>query len=228
MADLDKTLRELVRLIKKSNARQQDALAGLIRFAMVNMMTDGNTQHCQVKTSGGELLNNVAFLEPYGFTAKPLPKSETLLLRVGGSKFNNVVLNIGNRSLRFKELKNGEVAMYDNSGNLLHFKNGGEIDFKAAASLNQTAPAININGAKSVNVETQTAKIKAKNTTIDSKTATIKVETAKIDASETITTGITKLANGTLGAAFIGCSVEVDPNTHKGTITSGSAEVLIK
>lgn len=181
---------------------------------MVNMMTGGNTQHCQAKTSGGEILNNVAFLEPYGFTAKPLPKSETLLLRVGGSKFNNVVLNIGNRSLRFKELKDGEVAMYDNSGNLLHFKNGGNIDFKAAATLNQTAPAINIKGANSVNVET--------------KNATIKAQTAKIEAAETITTGVTKLANGTMGAAFVGCTVEVDPVTHQGTITSGSAEVLIK
>ena len=214
MADLDKTLQEFIRLIKKSNAKQQESLAGLIRFAMVNMMTGGNTQHCQAKTSGGEILNNVAFLEPYGFTAKPLPKSETLLLRVGGSKFNNVVLNIGNRSLRFKELKDGEVAMYDNSGNLLHFKNGGNIDFKAAATLNQTAPAINIKGANSVNIETQNAAIKA--------------QTAKIEAAETITTGVTKLANGTMGAAFVGCTVEVDPVTHKGTITSGSAEVLIK
>lgn len=214
MADLDKTLQEFIRLIKKSNAKQQESLAGLIRFAMVNMMTGGNTQHCQAKTSGGEILNNVAFLEPYGFTAKPLPKSETLLLRVGGSKFNNVVLNIGNRSLRFKELKDGEVAMYDNSGNLLHFKNGGNIDFKAAATLNQTAPAINIKGANSVNVETQNA--------------TIKAQTAKIEAAETITTGVTKLANGTMGAAFVGCTVEVDPVTHQGTITSGSAEVLIK
>lgn len=213
MNNLEQAIKELLKFVKNSSLKQQEDLAGLIRLGIVNFMEDGKTQHSQVKT-GCEILNNVAFLEPYGYTAKPLPKSETLVLRVNGSKYNNVVLNIGNRALRFKELKDGEVAMYDNSGNLLHFKNGGNIDFKASTTINQSAPAINISGAETITVET--------------KTATIKAEKATIDAAQTITTGKTTLANGSIGAAYIGCTVEVDPLTHKGTITSGSAEVLIK
>lgn len=199
MNSLEKELKDLLKFIKNSNREQQERLAGIIRFGLVNLMEPGQTQHCQIKTAGGEILNNVAFLEPYGFTARPLPKSETLVLQVNGSKFNNVVLNIGNRNLRFEDLKDGEVAMYDDSGNLLHFKNGGNIDLTASGVVTVTAATVKI-----------------------------KAQTATIDAAETITTGKTKLANGTIGAAFIGCTVEVDPNTHKGTITSGSAEVLIK
>lgn len=130
MTNLENVINELIELIRQSNSEQQEQLAGLIRFGMVNLVEKGQTQHCQVKTAAGEILNDVAFLEPYGFTAKPKKKSETLIFNVNGNKFNNVVLNIGSRELRFKKLNDGEVAMYDDSGNLLHFKNGGIIDFK--------------------------------------------------------------------------------------------------
>ena len=156
MTNLENAINELIELIRQSNSEQQEQLAGLIRFGMVNLVEKGQTQHCQVKTAAGEILNDVAFLEPYGFTAKPKKKSETLIFNVNGNKFNNVVLNIGSRELRFKELSDGEVAMYDDSGNLLHFKNGGIIDLKAPATMNQTAQTINISGTTAVNVKTKT------------------------------------------------------------------------
>lgn len=71
MTELEKVINELIELIRQSNSEQQEQLAGLIRFGMVNLVEKGQTQHCQVKTAAGEILNDVAFLEPYGFTAKP-------------------------------------------------------------------------------------------------------------------------------------------------------------
>ncbi len=181
-------------------------------------MKKGNTQHCQVKTAAGEILNDVAFLEPYGFTAKPKKKSETLIFNVNGNKFNNVVLNIGNRELRFKELNDGEVAMYDDSGNLLHFKNGGAIDFKAPATMNQTAQTINISGTTAVNVKTNTL-------TAEADSVSVKAKTATVDAQTTTVNGKVNLAGGGQPVARLGDAVEVDPNTHKGIITAGSTEV---
>ncbi|MBS4773437.1 MAG: phage baseplate assembly protein [Proteobacteria bacterium] len=192
MNNIEQSLIELRKFIEQSSREQQENLAAAIRFGIVKLIEDGKTQHCQVKTAGGEVINEVAFLEPYGFTSKPRSKSETLVFNVNANPGNNVVLNIGNRELRFKELKDGEVAMYDAAGNLLHFKNNGNIELKAAGEVK------------------------------------VKANKAVVDAQEIITTGRTKLAGGTLGAAFVGCSVEVDPQTHKGTITSGSTEVLIK
>ena len=129
-----------------------------------------------------------------------------------------MVLNIGSRELRFKELNDGEVAMYDDSGNLLHFKNGGIIDFKAPATLNQTAQTINISGSQTVKIQTQTAVIEASTTNITT-------DTANINASTTNITGKVNLAGGGQPVARLGDTVEVDPNTHKGTITAGSTEV---
>nr|DAP82346.1 MAG TPA: baseplate assembly protein V [Caudoviricetes sp.] len=218
MTELEKVINELVELIRQSSSEQQEQLAGLIRFGMVNLIEKGQTQHCQVKTAAGEILNDVAFLEPYGFTAKPKKKSETLIFNVNGNKFNNVVLNIGNRELRFKELNDGEVAMYDDSGNLLHFKNGGVIDFKAPATMNQTAQTINISGTTAVNVRTKTLIAEADSVSVKAKTATV-------DAETTTVKGKVNLAGGGQPVARLGDTVEVDPNTHKGTITAGSTEV---
>lgn len=203
MTNLENVINELIELIRQSNSEQQEQLAGLIRFGMVNLVEKGQTQHCQVKTAAGEILNDVAFLEPYGFTAKPKKKSETLIFNVNGNKFNNVVLNIGSRELRFKKLNDGEVAMYDDSGNLLHFKNGGVIDFKAADTLTQTARTININGTNTV----------------------VNAETVTVNAQTTTVNGKVNLAGGGQPVARLGDTVEVDPNTHKGTITAGSTEV---
>lgn len=218
MTELEKVINELIELIRQSSLEQQEQLAGLIRFGMVNLVEKGQTQHCQVKTAAGEILNDVAFLEPYGFTAKPKKKSETLIFNVNGNKFNNVVLNIGSRELRFKELNDGEVAMYDDSGNLLHFKNGGIIDFKAADTLTQTAQTINISGTTAVNVKTKTLIAEADSVSVKAKTATV-------DAQTTTVKGKVDLAGGGQPVARLGDTVEVDPNTHKGTITAGSTEV---
>lgn len=224
MTNLENAINELIELIRQSNSEQQEQLAGLIRFGMVNLVEKGQTQHCQVKTAAGEILNDVAFLEPYGFTAKPKKKSETLIFNVNGNKFNNVVLNIGSRELRFKELNDGEVAMYDDSGNLLHFKNGGIIDFKAADTLTQTAQTINISGTTAVNVKTKTLIAEADSVSVKAKTATVDAETTTVN-------GKVNLAGGGQGVARLGDAVQVNvtsgssAGTWSGTITSASSEV---
>lgn len=210
----NKQKQEIIELFNKLIKPRDDRLNNLSRLGKVLLVKDGNTQSLQAQTANNEIADNVKFIESYGFTAKPKPNSECVLLNLQGNAGNVVALVIGNREFRFKTLKDGEVAMYDDSGNLLHFKNGGNIDFQAPATINQTAPTIIIKGANNVTVETQTAMIKA--------------QTATIDAEQTTTTGKTSLAGGDFGVALLGCEVEVDPLTHKGKITSASTEVTAK
>ena len=107
---------ELTKYCKKLNAVTLNRLNNMIRLGIVRYITNGQSQKVQVVTAAGEVLNNVVFLEPYGLTAKPTGNSETLVFNVQGNANNRVILNIGNRRLRFKELKDGEVALYDNAG----------------------------------------------------------------------------------------------------------------
>lgn len=216
---MDKRLEnEIISLFSRLMKPRDDRLNNLSRLGKVLMMKAGNTQSAQVQTANNEIADNVKFIEAYGFTAKPKQNSECILLNIQGNPGNVVALVIGSRELRFKELNDGEVAMYDDSGNLLHFKNGGIIDLKAPATMNQTAQTINISGSQTVKIQTQTAVIEASTTNITA-------DTANINASTTNITGKVNLAGGGQPVARLGDTVEVDPNTHKGTITAGSTEV---
>lgn len=223
---MDKQLEnEIITLFSRLIKPRDDRLNNLSRLGKVLMMKAGNTQSAQVQTANNEIADNVKFIEAYGFTAKPKQNSECILLNIQGNPGNVVALVIGSRELRFKELNDGEVAMYDDSGNLLHFKNGGIIDLKAPATMNQTAQTINISGTTAVNVNTQTAAVTAKTLNVEADTAAIKAKTATVDAGTTTVNGKVNLAGGGQPVARLGDTVEVDPNTHKGTITAGSTEV---
>ena len=216
---MDKQLEnEIISLFSRLMKPRDDRLNNLSRLGKVLMMKAGNTQSAQVQTANNEIADNVKFIEAYGFTAKPKQNSECILLNIQGNPGNVVALVIGNRELRFKKLNDGEVAMYDDSGNLLHFKNGGIIDFKAPENMNQTAQTINISGTTAVNVKTQTL-------TAEADSVSVKAKTATVDAQTTTVNGKVNLAGGGQPVARLGDTVEVDPNTHKGTITAGSTEV---
>lgn len=220
---MDKQLEnEIISLFSRLIKPRDDRLNNLSRLGKVLMMKAGNTQSAQVQTANNEIADNVKFIEAYGFTAKPKQNGECILLNIQGNPGNVVALVIGNRELRFKELNDGEVAMYDDAGNLLHFKNGGVIDFKAPATMNQTAQTINVSGTTAVNVNTQTAAVTAKTLNVEADTAAIKAKTATVDAETTTVNGKVNLAGGGQGVARLGDAVEVDPVTHKGSITSAS------
>ena len=161
---MDKQLEnEIISLFSRLIKPRDDRLNNLSRLGKVLMMKAGNTQSAQVQTANNEIADNVKFIEAYGFTAKPKQNSECILLNIQGNPGNVVALVIGNRELRFKKLNDGEVAMYDDSGKLLHFKNGGIIEFKATETLNKRAQTINSSRQTPVNVTQQTAHVTATN-----------------------------------------------------------------
>lgn len=179
---------EILQLISDSLRPLNNRVNNLIRLAQLVSRKDGNTQFGQFLTANEEIADNVQIIEPYGLTGKAPLNSEAVIGNIQGNPNNTFVFVLGSRQFRFKELKDGEVALYDDSGNILHFKNGGNIDLIAPAQVNITA------------------------------------ETAAITAQTTTINGKVNLAGGGAGIARLGDTVEVDPNTHKGTITSASTE----
>ncbi len=190
-----KTVGVLVKLIQKACNALNRKLIQTVRFGKVVLIKDGKTQKLQIKTLGGDVIDNAAFLEPYGLTAKPRKEgSLSLVLTVAGEATNTVVLTIHNRELRFKGLKEGEVCLYDEFDNYVHLQKDGNL-------------AINTPN-----------KLSGKCKTLD-----LTAEVANINAAA-VNLG------GTDGVpvARLGDEVSVDPNTHKGTITSASLSVRAK
>lgn len=188
--------------------RRLDNMALLGKALLIN---DDKTPAVQALTVNEEVINDARYIQDYGHYSKPPVGSESVLLKIQGNPGNVAVLKIGNRELRFKGLKSGEVAIADNSGCYIHLKNGGNIDVIAPETLNATSKIVNITGSETVN--------------INSKNTTVTADTLTVNAQNTTINGIVNLAGGGAGIARLGDQVEVDPVTHKGTIISASTEV---
>ncbi len=110
-------------------------------------------QTLQVRLTAGELKDNVEHFEPYGLTSNPLPGAEVLTMFLGGDRSHAVVVVAADRRYRITELKPGEVAIYTDEGDKIHFKRGRIIDIetatlniKATTAVNFDTPVINQTG----------------------------------------------------------------------------------
>ena len=112
-------------------------------------------QSLQVRLTAGELKDNVEHFEPYGMTSNPLPGAEVLTMFLAGDRSHAVVVVASDRRYRITELKPGEVAIYTDEGDKIHFKRGRIIDIETAT--------LNIKATTAVNIDTpvinQTGKI---------------------------------------------------------------------
>ena len=98
----------------------------------------GKTQLLQMSLTAGEIKDGMEHLEPYGFTSCPHEGAEGLAAFMGGDRSHGVVLVVADRRYRVQALQAGEVAIYTDEGDKIHFKRGRIIDIETA-TLNITA-----------------------------------------------------------------------------------------
>lgn len=103
-------------------------------------------QSLQLRLLAGEVKDNVEHLEPYGFTACPLAGAEALAGFIGGDRSHAVVIVVADRRFRLQGLKSGEVALYTDEGDFIHFKRGRVIDIETVT--------LNVKATDSVNFDT--------------------------------------------------------------------------
>jgi phage gp45-like len=82
----------------------------------------------QVETPGGDVLEDVEHLTPYGFTAAAPAGAEVVVLSPGGSRDAAVVILCGGRTYRLQGLKEGEVAMHSDEGDSVVLRRGRRVE----------------------------------------------------------------------------------------------------
>lgn len=70
----------------------------------------------------GDVREDVEHFEPYGFTSEPHLDAEALTTSINGDRNHTIAIIVADRRYRIKELKDGEVAMYDDLGKVVYFK----------------------------------------------------------------------------------------------------------
>jgi phage baseplate assembly protein V len=76
----------------------------------------GNVQLLQLRLGQDEVRDNTPRLAEFGFTSMPPAGADAVLVFIGGDRSNGVVIATGHQASRLKNLKAGEVAIYDDQG----------------------------------------------------------------------------------------------------------------
>lgn len=125
----------------------------LARGTVVLANAGKKMQSLQIRLTAGELKDGVEHFEPYGFTSNPKPGAEVLTAFLGGDRSHAVVVVASDRRYRISEVAPGEVVIFTDEGDKIHFKRGQVIDIetktlniKAGTSVNFDTPVITQTG----------------------------------------------------------------------------------
>lgn len=108
-----------------------------------------------------EIFLSREYFQHYGITSSPLPGAEAVMVREG-----NMVFVVATDDRRYRiSLENGEVALYDDQGQKVHFKRNnamevvctGALAASAAESMTATCPLVTVVAAEKVTFQTPLA-----------------------------------------------------------------------
>ena len=114
-------------------------IKNLFGVADVTGVNDDNM--LQIKTSTGRTNDKIKSINNYGFVSRPLPGSKCYLLFSGGVMSRGISFCVEDDRHKIN-LKDGEVAILDDKGNIIHLTEKG---------IKVTANQIIINGDTTVN-----------------------------------------------------------------------------
>jgi len=135
MAAIDKLLTPFKRRIQQ-----------MLRVGTLNRVNDAQPiQLVQLELLTGEVVD-VPRIQDYGITSVPLPGAKGVVAAIGGKSNGYVCIKMDDKRYRQVSLKAGEVALYDHQGQLIHLKEGGEIDLIALNKVTAKVPLFRIEG----------------------------------------------------------------------------------
>jgi phage baseplate assembly protein V len=117
---------------------------GMVARAIVRLVDDARqAQELQVELLAGESQDAVERFQNYGLTSVPHAGAEALVVFAGGLRSHGVVLAVEDRRYRLTGLEEGEVALFDDLGNVI--KLGREaISVTAVSRLTIEAPEVEV------------------------------------------------------------------------------------
>lgn len=129
-------------------------IRSMISRAIVALVDDSRgVQEMQIELLDGERQDGAERFGAYGLASHPHPEAEALAVSVGGLRSHMIVIAVEDRRFRLKNLSAGEVAIYDDQGQIVHLKRDGMLissPFKVdveAPEVTVSADMVNLGGA---------------------------------------------------------------------------------
>jgi len=183
---------DLVNFFQRAIKPTKDRLFMLAGRALLMAINDDEKiQQVQLQALAGESLDKVQRFQEFGFTSVPPVGTEAVILSLGGSRNNSIVIATENRNVRMKNLQSGETAIYTDDGTYIVLKKAGQVEVKAATLLTVDVPNTLIKGNVTINDN-----LLVKGTTVLEKTLLVKEDA-------TFEKNVSVLINHTVGGNVI-------------------------
>lgn len=105
------------------------------RSVIAATVDDTGLQRLQLKALADEVMDIRERFQEYGFSSRPHDGAEAVLVSLGGSRTNTVVIAVDDRRYRLKSLGKGDVALYSSGENYLILRASGDIEAHAPGNL---------------------------------------------------------------------------------------------
>jgi phage gp45-like len=106
----------------------------------------GPVHKVQVKGFPPEQIDNMPVLQIYGLASHAPAGSDAMAIFTSGDRSNGVIVATGNQQYRLRGLKSGELAIHDNSGNIVKLSNGGNIEVTCPTKVRIVTPRLEVTG----------------------------------------------------------------------------------
>jgi phage baseplate assembly protein V len=104
----------------------------------------GPIHRAQVRGFPNETIDNMPVLQIYGLASHAMPGSDAMATFCSGDRSNGVIVATGNQQYRLRNLKPGEIALYDNNGTVVKLAGGGNVEITCTGTVTISAPTIAI------------------------------------------------------------------------------------
>lgn len=176
-------------------------------------------QTVQASLLKGEIRDALERFQEYGFTSRPKSGAEAIVLFLNGERDHGVVIGVEDRRYRVKSLAEGEVAIYTDEGDKIHFKRGRIVELttqtlkiNASTKVEITSPLVTASGLMQVtgNVESAAKVTAAANVEAGANVvATAQVQAVSVAASGAVSGASVADATTTISA------LKAAYNSHK-------------
>lgn len=124
--------------------------------AVVSLVDDSaGRQRMQLQLLKDEFKSDVERMQNYGMTSHPPVGSDAAVVFVAGNREQGIILAVENRQYRLKGLEQGEVALYDDLGSVVHLTREGPL-IRSSLPMRVEVPHTDWTGSMSITGDVET------------------------------------------------------------------------
>ena len=116
----------------------------IVRSVVESVNDSKKMQLLKAELYKDDVRSDIERFQNYGFTSVPKAGAEAITIAVGGNTDHLVTIVVDDRRFRLKSLAEGEVAIYTDEGDKIHFKRNGIIQIVANSKVDVDADVVEL------------------------------------------------------------------------------------